>query len=144
MSVVKTVSASIAACLLLGLAGCATTRSSLANSSDQLEHNTNALARDVRDEPAGRDEPTSSVRDAHRLADDAHEFRQTAEDGRASNSDVRAAFERVSRSYHLVREDVEHSDDRAVRSDFKAVTDAYLDIERELGGYPTERVGRAD
>jgi hypothetical protein len=43
-----------------------------------------------------------------------------------------------------VRDEVEHSDDREVRSDFKAVTDAYLDIERELGGYPAERVGRAD
>jgi hypothetical protein len=144
MFVAKTVSVGIAACMLLGLASCATTRGNLASSADQLEHSANSLARDVRDEPSRRDSDTSYVRDAHTLADDAHEFRRTAEDGRASNSDVRAAFDRVSRSYHVVRDDVEHSEDREVRSDFKAVTDAYLDIERELGGYPAERVSRAD
>jgi hypothetical protein len=42
-----------------------------------------------------------------------------------------------------VRDEVEHSDDRNVRSDFKTVTDAYLDIERDIGGYP-ERQARVD
>ena len=144
MLAAKIVKVSVVTCMLVGLASCATTRTDLANSADHLEHSANALARDVRDEPSSRDYQSGYVRDAHTLADDAHEFRQAAADGRASNSDVRAAFDRVSRSYHVVRDEVEHSDDRVVRSDFKAVTDAYLDIERELGGYPTERVSRAD
>jgi hypothetical protein len=135
--------AGIVACMAVGLASCATTRSDLASSADQLEHSANTLARDARDEPPGRDYQTTYVRDAHALADDAREFRRTAEDRRATNSDVKAAFERVSRSYHVVRDEVEHSDDRNVRSDFKTVTDAYLDIERDIGGYP-ERQARVD
>jgi hypothetical protein len=64
------------------------------------------------------------------------EFRSTVEDHSSTDSDVRVAFERLSRSCHAVRDEVDHSDSRTARSDLQPVTDSYLDIEREMGGYP--------
>ena len=78
------------------------------------------------------------------LADDAHEFRNTALDRGASDPDTKAAFRRVSRSYLLVRDEAEHSDSHDVRADLKPVTDAYLDVEREMGGYPSRRASADD
>jgi hypothetical protein len=138
MLVAKTVTVALAVSALLGLVGCVETRGSLTNSADRLEHNANALARDAVDVRA-RDYPAGFARDAHALADDAHEFRNTAEDRRASDADVKAAFERVSRSYHLVRDEVDRSDSREAQADLQPVTEAYLDVERGMGGYPERR-----
>jgi hypothetical protein len=121
-----------AACALLGLVGCVSTRSNLTSSAERLEHNANALARDARD----ADYPAGYVHDAHELADEAREFRHTAEDRSASDTDVKVAFERVSRRYHALRDDVDRSDSRTAQADLKPVTDSYLDVEREMGGYP--------
>jgi hypothetical protein len=139
----KLAKAAIVGCALASLPGCATTRSDLTSAADELEHSTNTLARDTRDEPSERDYRTPDVRDVRALADDAHEFRRTVDDPAAVDRDVRVAFDRVSRSYHLVRDEVDRSDSRDVRSDFKAVTDAYLDIEHGMDTYP-ERPARAD
>ena len=129
-------SAVLVACLLIGISGCVTTtRSNMATSADRLEHNTAALADDAR----ATDYPSDYVHDVHALADDAREFRHTVEDHAATDSDVRVAFERLSRSYHVVRDEVEHSESRTARSDLQPVTDSYLDIEREMGGYPERR-----
>jgi hypothetical protein len=139
MFVGKIFTATVAACALAGLASCATPRGNLASEADQLEHNANALARDARDYPADRadrDYRPTYVSDVHALADDAHDFRRTAEDHRASDADIKASFERVSHSYHAVRDEVARSDNPEVRDDFKAVTNAYLNIERDMGGYP--------
>lgn len=144
MFVGKRFTVTVAVCALAGLAGCATTRGNLSSEADQLEHNANALARDARDYPAdraNRDYPPSYVSDVHALADDAHEFRRTADDHSASDADVKASFERVSHSYHAVRDEVARSDNPEVRDDFKAVTNSYLNIERDMGGYP-ERPAR--
>jgi len=130
---VSAASAALAACLLIGLSGCATTaRSNMSTSADRLEHNANLLADDVR----SADYPSGYVRDVHMLADDARDFRRTVEDRASSDGDVKAAFERLSRSYHAVRDEVDHSDSRTARGDLQPVTDSYLDIEREMGGYP--------
>src|SRR5579863_10255706 len=130
---VSAASAALAACLLIGLSGCATTaRSNMSTSADRLEHNASLLADDVR----SADYPSGYVRDVHMLADDARDFRRTVEDRASSDGDVKAAFERLSRSYHAVRDEVDHSDSRTARGDLQPVTDSYLDIEREMGGYP--------
>ena len=133
-----------AACALLGLGGCVETRSSLTGSADRLEHHATALARDANDLPAAADYPTGYARDTRQLADDAHEFRAVTRDHDAGDADVKAAFKRVSRSYLLVRDEVEHSDSREARADLKPLTDAYLDVERELGGYPTRHASAYD
>jgi hypothetical protein len=129
----STVSVALAACLLMSLSGCATTaRSNMSTSADRLERNANLLADDVR----SADYPSGYVRDVHMLADDARDFRRTVEDRVSTDGDVKVAFERLSRSYHAVRDEVDHSDSRTARGDLQPVTDSYLDIEREMGGYP--------
>ena len=44
---------------------------------------------------------------------------------------------------HALRDEVERSDSREARIDLKPITESYLDVEREMGGYP-ERQARAD
>jgi outer membrane murein-binding lipoprotein Lpp len=133
-----------AGCALFLLAGCVSTRSNLADSADRLEHNAAALAQDTDRLPADRDYPTGYTRDTEQLAEDARTFRHVADDRDSTDGDVKAAFRRVSRSYLVVRDDVDHSDSRAAREDLKPVTDAYLDLEREVGGYPVRRASAAD
>jgi hypothetical protein len=144
MTVARMITAGMAVSALLGFAGCVDTRGSLTGSADRLEHNANMLARDAGDERTSSDYPRRFARDAHELADDAHEFRNRAEDRQATDADVKTAFERVSRSYHVVRDDVDRSDSRAARDDLKPVTDAYLDVERAMGGYPVRRASIDD
>ena len=117
---------------LATLTGCATTsHGNLVRSADRLERDADTLARD--DRSAGYGE--SYAREARELADQAHDFRRTIQDERADRRDVDAAFEDVSRSYHSLRDDVDRSADRDAQLDLRPVTDAYLDMEREMGGY---------
>jgi hypothetical protein len=141
MVVVRTLA--VAAWALLGLAACVETRSHLAGPADRLEHNANLLARDAADAPAS-DYPSTYARDARELAQDARDFRHTAADRAATDADLKVAFGRLSRSYHALRDEVEHTESRQARSDLKPVTDAYLDIEREMGGYPERRASADD
>src|SRR5262245_52336943 len=114
------------------LTGCATTsHGNLVRSADRLEHNADTLARDDRTAHYGE----SYAREARQLADQAHDFRRTIQDERADRRDVDAAFADVSRSYHALRDDVDRSSDRDAQLDLRPVTDAYLDMEREMGGY---------
>jgi hypothetical protein len=119
--------------LALGaLTGCATTsHGNLVRSADRLEHNADVLARDDRMSHYGE----SYAREAHELAQQAHDFRRAIQDDRADRRDVDAAFADVSRSYHALRDDVDRSPDRDAQRDLRPVTDAYLDMEREMGGY---------
>ncbi|HYM26959.1 MAG TPA: hypothetical protein VET66_02330 [Steroidobacteraceae bacterium] len=142
--IAKTIAVAAAACALAALSGCVETRSNLTSAAERLEHNANAMARDARDLPSSDDYPAGYARDARQLADDAHEFRNTALDRGASDPDTKAAFKRVSRSYLLVRDEAERSQSRDVRSDLKPVTDAYLDVEREMGGYPVHHASADD
>jgi hypothetical protein len=144
MVVARSITLAIASSVLLGLGGCVTTRGSLTTSADRLEHSAQVLAQSARDEPPGRDYPAASYsRSARELADRAYEFRRTAEDRSARDAEVKQSFERLSRSYHALRDEVERSDSREARIDLKPVTESYLDVERAMGGYP-ERQARAD
>jgi hypothetical protein len=136
MVVRRAATAALISGLLLGLAACVTTpRSDLSNSADRLEHSADALAEDAR----ASGYPADYVHYAHVLADDARGFRDTVEDRSASDTDITVAFDRLSRSYHAVRDEVDHSDSRTARADLRPVTDSYLDIERDMGGYPEQR-----
>jgi hypothetical protein len=132
----------IGCALLAGLAACVSTRGHLASSTDRLEHNARALAVDAGAMPAGPDVvyPTVYARDAVALAEGARDLRHAAENG--SDADMQAAFNRVSRSYHAVRDEVEHSDSLQARNDLLPVTSAYRDVESDLG-YPL-REARAE
>lgn len=122
----------LAASLILSvLTGCATTSAGLTSSADRLERNADALARDARDDTTSGYLPNYS-RDARELADQARDFRRTVADSRSDERDVAKAFEELSRDYHAVRGEVERSDSREAQADFRSVTEAYLDIEREM------------
>jgi hypothetical protein len=117
--------------VLVVLTGCATTHSGLRTSAERLERSADSLARDTR----GYDSTTGYTQDARQLADEAHDFRRTVDDGRADRRDVNAAFEQLSRRYHAVRDEVDRSNSREAAHDLRPVTDAYLDVERAIGGY---------
>jgi len=109
---------------IAGLTGCATTGASLSSSAQRLETSSNQLERDA---DAGR------VREgARNLAEESRDFRHTVSDQRADKRDVRLAFDDLSRSYHALRDQVEHTRDHRTETDFDTVTSVYLDIEREI------------
>ncbi len=111
-----------ASLMAVALAGCATTHGGLNSSADRLDRNAQAFAQD------------SDTEDARDFADRAHEFRRAVEDEDADNRDVKASFDELSRSYHALRDDVERSDDTHARHDLQPVTQAYLDVEDNMGG----------
>jgi hypothetical protein len=121
--------------LLIALAGCAaTSHGNLVRSTDRLERSADTLARHDRD---GRDiSGTSYSREADVLADEAHDFRRAVESRQGDRRDLDSAFESLSRAYHALRDDVDRSESRDAQLDLKPVTEAYLDVEREMGGYP--------
>lgn len=121
---VKLIAAALVGSALLTLAGCATTHGGLATSADRLERDAAELARDTRD--------SSAASDARQLAGQAHDFRRTVEDRRADDRDIQIAFEELSRDYHALRDEVDRSDSREDEIDLRPVTEAYLDIEREM------------
>jgi len=126
--------------LLAALAGCVTTHGNLASSADRLERNADALSRDSRETRA--DYASRYSHDASELAEETHDFRATLADRNADDRDVRAAFERVSKTYHRLRDDVDRSDSHQAQVDLRPTTDAYLDVEREMGGYDRHRYAR--
>jgi hypothetical protein len=116
------------------LSGCATSpHGNLARSAERLDHNADVLARD--DHGYAR---TSYSREADELALKAHDFHRAVGDSRADKRDLDVAFESLSRSYHDLRDDVDRADNREAQLDLKPVTEAYLDVEREMGGYKAE------
>ena len=69
------------------------------------------------------------------LARDAHELRVVVDEGGTTTA-VHEAFDRVSRSYHAVRDEVAHSDSLQARRDLTPITDSYRAIQHELGISP--------
>jgi len=129
-----------ASLMAIGLAGCATTRhGGLDSSAGRLDRNAQAFAQDSAEAPRGYSENTSYTEDARDFAERAHEFRRTVADrdqgdGDVSDRDVKASFDELSRSYHALRDDVEKADDPEARRDMQPVTQAYLDVEDNMGG----------
>jgi hypothetical protein len=124
----------VGSCALAALAACVTPRDSVATSAGDLERNANLLAQDSIYQKSNPDYD-ALARDTHGLAEDARDFRHVVE-GRSSDSDVQVAFDRLSRSYHAVRDEVQHSDSLQARRDFTPVMDSYHDVEQKLGVRP--------
>jgi hypothetical protein len=134
----------VVALALGALAGCVTnTRANLSNAAQNLEYNASALVHDTGDDVARGDQRTDETadyshysheyaRDASALARNAHELRVALDEG-ASNSELHVVFDRLSRSYHAVRDEISHSDSLQARRDFGPVTDSYHAIAHELG-----------
>ena len=113
---------------LMAIGGCVTTGGNLTSSATRLERSAYAL-QDEADEDGAR---SGYKRDARELAEEAREFRRTVEDRRADEGDVSDAFGQVSRRYHSMRDEVERTRSREAEAEFRPVTEAYLDIEREM------------
>lgn len=132
MVAARSIAVAVASSALMAiLAGCATTHGSLSTSADRLERSAEMLARNARGD--------SYSREAGELADQAQDFRRTVLDRRAEDGEVRDAFQSLARDYHALRDEVDRSNDREAAKDLRPVTDAYLDIEREMGGYDDRR-----
>ncbi|WP_129642518.1 hypothetical protein [Peristeroidobacter agariperforans] len=120
---------------LMALGGCATTGGSLSSSASRLERNANALHDEAQDDDAR----SGFQRDARELAEEAREFRRTVEDRSSSKEDMREAFSDVSKRYHAMRDEVERSQSREAEQEFRPVTEAYLDVEREMRSRDDDR-----
>lgn len=132
--------------MTVALAGCATTpHGGLDHSADRLDRNAQAFAQDSEEAPRGYSENrTGYTEDARDFADRAHEFRRTVEDSGADKLDLKASFDELSRSYHTLRDDVERSGDEDARHDMQPVTQAYLDVEDDMGGAGPSRYSEED
>ena len=127
----KRIGFTIAALAAVGLAGCATTHGNLASSAERLEHSADELRADARDDGAHG----SYYRDAQEFAEEARDFRRTLDERHSDSDDVKDAFRDLSGRYHALRDEVERTRDHDAEVDFKPVTEAYLDVEREMRRY---------
>ena len=119
--------------------GCATTGGSLSSSAERLERSAYELQRDSRDEVSRG----SYSREARALAEEARDFRGVLEDRRSKDRDIDDAFADVSKRYHALRDEMDRSrSSREANAEFKAVTDAYLDMEREIRRKGKDRYAR--
>ena len=131
----KRIGLTIAALAAVGLAGCVTTHGNLESSAERLERSADELRADARAMAVS----SGYYRDAQEFAAEARDFRRTLEERRADRDDVKDAFRDLSGRYHALRDEVERTRDRDAELDFKPVTEAYLDVEREM-----RRVGERD
>jgi hypothetical protein len=115
--------------VLIAVAGCATiTRPpGLTASAEKLELSARVLA-DRSDTIGPPYQP-----DAHELAQRAHEFRSMVDTGTVSSADVSAQFDRVSQTYHKMREDADHANTQQAHSELEPVTAAYREVQHDLG-----------
>lgn len=121
---------------LMAVGGCVTTGGSLTSSANRLERSAYALQEESNDSDVRND----FRRDARELAEETREFRRVVEDRSSSDEDVHDAFEDVSRRYHAMRDEVDDDRDHEANAEFRDVTEAYLDVEREM----RSRDGRRD
>ena len=120
-------------------AGCATTGGSLSTSAERLERNAYELQKDSRDEVSRG----SYSREARALVEEARDFRVVLQDRRSKDRDIDDAFAHVSKRYHALRDEMDRTrSSREANAEFKAVTDAYLDMEREMRRQGKDRYAR--
>jgi hypothetical protein len=128
--VAKRIGLTIAALAAVGAAGCVTTHGNLESSAERLERSADELRADARD-----DGSSNYYRDAQEFADEARDFSRTLDERDGDRDDLNDAFRDLSGSYHALRDEVERSRDRDAELDFEPVTEAYLDVEREMRRY---------
>ena len=123
----KRIGLTLASLAAVGFAGCVTTHGNLDSSAERLERSAVELQSHARG-----DGSSAYYRDAQEFADESRDFNRTLDDRRADRNDVQEAFRDLSSRYHALRDEVERSHDRDAELDFKPVTEAYLDVEREM------------
>jgi hypothetical protein len=117
----------VASALVAVLSGCATTGGSLADASYRLNRSADAFYDETR-----HDDRSSDVqRQARQLADAANDFRHDVREHR-SRDELRERFDKVAKEYHDLRDEVGDHESSTDRTAFNDVTQAYLDLERQL------------
>ena len=139
MLAARTIMLATTGALLLTVGACADTRTSrLTGSTLELQHSADMLAEDAANLPPAPDEEypvaVNYARDAHELALNARDLRHAVQEG-GSDTDVRVAFDRLSRSFHAVRDEVDHSASDRAHADLRPVAVAYHDVAHDLGRY---------
>jgi hypothetical protein len=121
----------------LAVSACAMTSGRLSNSAERLERSSYDLSQEASDDGSG-----DYARDAQEFAREARDFRRVVEDRSSDDEDVHDAFATLSERYHALRDEIEDAHDRDAELDFKDVTEAYLDIEREVRRDDHDRYAR--
>jgi hypothetical protein len=127
----------MASVALVAAAGCATTSTSqdnLSSSANQLATNARVFAKNTSDAPGPGPSDGSYARDVQQLADDAQNFSQAASGRSATDSDVRSAFDQLSRSFAVVRNDMDGIDGSEwIKQNWHVLAQAYNNVAREMG-----------
>jgi hypothetical protein len=120
----RIVNATLALAVVL-LAGCATTQTRTDSAADRLESSADAFAAGVCSEPKA-----DCSSDARAFADQAHEFRQTLDS--AGERQVVSSFEDLWKSYHKLRDQVDHLHDSQLQAGLEPITKAFADVQRRV------------
>lgn|GEM_PF-1436635 len=141
MNVVRWMLIGSPALLFAALAACTTsTHSRMMSLAETLERNAVAFASDTHYEPAASDlttGPESVERGfpgAQDFAYQAEEFRKTVQD-RAGDRKIMLAYERLWRGYHTLSDQVERSENRQAKVDFKPVSQAFGAVQNGMQAY---------
>jgi hypothetical protein len=124
-------------CVMLGLAtatlvGCASTPVEPGDSADQLERSATSFESASRAAYYGS--ANNLTRDAEDLARETRQLRGALADKGTDQGYVKDAFERVSHSYRVLRDEVQQLDSDQFQDDLQPVTEAYLEVQRDVGG----------
>ena len=134
MRVVVTVLVAISWLAAVLAAGCEATHTRTIGAADELEQRIDAFAAGVCDQSTAACSGRQEFDSARWFADQVREFRETCENG--GDQEVVFAFQRLWRSYHALRDEVHRLRDRQLLVDFKPVTQAFVDVQRDVkNGY---------
>jgi hypothetical protein len=132
--VVRTVLVAISWLAVVLVAGCETTHTRTARAADRLEQRIEAFATGACDQSSATCSSRQQLVAAHLFADQVQEFRETCENG--GDQEVVFAFQRLWRGYHALRDEVYRLRDHQLQVDFKPVTHAFVDVQRDVkNGY---------
>jgi hypothetical protein len=116
------------------LAGCTTTQTRTTIAAQRLERSAEAFVAGTCYEPNAGCSTNRYLPAARAFADQAQRFGQTLQG--AGDQEVVLAFERLWRSYHALRDEVNHSGDRQARAELKPVTRSFIDVQLHVkNGY---------
>jgi hypothetical protein len=132
--VVRTVLVVISWLAVVLVAGCETMHTRTARAADKLEQRIDAFSASACYQSSAACASPQEFAAARWFADQVQEFRETCENG--GDQEVVLAFQQLWRSYHALRDEVYRLRDRQLLVDFKPVTQAFVDVQRDVkNGY---------
>jgi hypothetical protein len=115
-------------------AGCETNHTRTAGAAEKLEQRIDAFAAGTCNQSSAGCLSPEQLAAVRWFADQVQEFRETCAQG--GDQDVVFAFQRLWHTYHTLRDEVYRPRDRQLQVDFKPVTQAFVDVQRDVkNGY---------